>query len=143
MPGADSRIADGMTLTAGTSSWTAQLTGISHSGISRNSVDVSHLDLSAPSAGKFGNMLFKPSDNSDPGELSIEGHYDPDDIPPIDAVAETWTVIFDLETGDSVTSKLAASGFMTNFEWTGSLGDRVSFTATVKLSGNITRTSAS
>lgn len=142
MPGQAYRITDGATLTAGTSAWTAQLTEISMDGISRTAVDITHLDLTAAGAGKWGEMLFAPADYVDPGSLNISGHYDPDDKPPIDAVPETWTIAFDLVAGDSTATSLAGSGFMTDFNWTGTLNDKVTFTATIKFSGNITITAA-
>ena len=142
MPGASNRVADGVTLTAGTSSWTAELTDFDWSGISRAAIDMTHLAVAAPSANTFGNALHKPSDISDAGSLSITGNYNPDTIPPIDAVAETWTLTFDKEGADSTDTALACSGFMTDFSFTGSVGSKIGFSATIKYSGPITRTSA-
>ena len=142
MPGASNRVADGVTLTAGTSSWTAELTDFDWSGISRAAIDMTHLAVAAPSANTFGNALYKPSDISDPGSLSITGNCNPDTIPVIDAVAETWTLTYDMEGSDSVATALAASGFMTEFSQTGSVGSKISFSATIKFTGPITRTSA-
>lgn len=142
MPGASVRVADGLTLVGGTSAWTAEITEISVDGISRTSIDVTHLAVAAPGANTHGNMLFKPGTFSDPGSIQISGHFNPDTIPPIDAVPETWTVTFRTETGDSTGSILASSGFMTDFSWTGTINDKVTFSATIKRSGNSTRTAA-
>ena len=142
MAGASNRVADGVTLTAGTSSWSAELTDFDWSGITRASIDMTHLGVAAPSANTFGNMISKPSDLSDPGSLSITGNYDPDTIPPIDAEAEIWTLTFDQEGSDSTDSALAGSGYMTDFSFTGSVGAKVGFTATIKFTGPITRTAA-
>lgn len=142
MPGATVRVADGMTLTAGTSAWSAELTSISMDGITRTSIDVTHLDLTAAGAGKFGEKLFTPADYVDPGSIQVEGHYDPDDKPPIDAAAETWTIAFDTVTGDTTPTSLAGSGFMTDFSFTGGLDDKVTFSATIKFTGNVTITAA-
>ena len=142
MPGASARVADGLTLTGATSGWSAELTEISIDGISRPSIDVTHLAVAAPGANTHGNMLFLPGEFSDAGSIQVSGHYDPDDIPPIDAVPETWSVTFRTETGDSSGTILASNGFMTDFSWTGSIGDKVTFSATIKRSGNATRTAA-
>ena len=133
-------VATGATLTGGTSGWTAQFTGIIPGGFTRESIETSHLALAAPSAGTFGNRTFIPGDLSDPGQIEIEGSYNPDDIPPIDAVAETWTIQYEASGGDSSGASLAGSGFMTDFNPTGAIEEKLGFTATIKFSGPITRT---
>lgn len=136
-------VTTGVTLTGGTSGWSFNLTGINHGGITRVSIGTSHMGTAAAGAGKYGNMTFIPGDLSDPGNLAIEGHYNPDTEPPIDQVAETWTIQYQASGGDSTGAAHAASGFMTDFDETGPLEDAMTFTATIKLSGNVTQTAGS
>jgi hypothetical protein len=63
-------IADGATVSFGSVFSSLKLANISHSGLSRNTVDASHL---ATSGGKE----FLASSMYDPGELSCEVHFDP------------------------------------------------------------------
>ena len=142
MPGSTNDVATGITLTFGTSGFTAELTSVSWSGISRVSLDTSHMGTAAPGSGKFGNMTFKPGDLSDPGELQVEFFFNPDTEPPIDQPAETITVTFPLVTGDTTAAKWAASGFITSYEMTGELENMMTGSMTVKFSGNVTQTAA-
>ena len=134
-------ILTGATLTAGTSSWSADLTGISPE-FSREAVETTHLGTAAPGAGKFGNKTFIPARTSG-GTCGVEGFYNPDTIPPTDAVTETWTIQYTASGGDSTGASLAFSGFMTNFAITGSLDEAITFTADLQISGNVTRTAGS
>jgi hypothetical protein len=135
-----SDVTTGVTLVAGTSAWSFDLTGINHTGVSRGSVASSHMGTAAAGAGKYGNMTFLPGDLSDPGSLEVEGFYNPDTEPPIDQPAETWTVTYAASGGDSTGGIHAASGFLTDFNTTGPLDDAMTFSATIKLSGNVTQT---
>lgn len=116
------------------SSFFAQITDASWSGISRASIETSHMGLSAPGAGKFGNKTFMPGDLSDPGELRVTMHFNPDTRPPIDQAAETVTVSF------AGAGSWAATGYMTGFELQDPLEDKMVATATIKFSGNVTIT---
>jgi hypothetical protein len=142
MPGATVDIGTGATITFGTSSWTAELLDIQWSGISRESVETSHMGTAAPGVGKFGNRTHIPGDLSDPGELRIQFHLDPDDEPPIDQPAETITVAFPLVSGDATPANWAGSGFATDFSLSVPLEDKMTGEMTVKFTGNITQTAA-
>jgi hypothetical protein len=100
------------------------------------------MGTAAPGAGKFGNKTFKPGDLSEPGTLEIEGHLDPDDEPPIDQVAETWTVTFPLVAGDATAANWAASGFAVSYSVDNGLEEVMTIRMDVKLSGNITQVAA-
>lgn len=130
-------VTTGATLTAGTSGWTAELTGINVSGVSRPAIDVTHL-------GSTTWREFVAGDLIDPGSIEIEGHLQPDDaLDSIQDVAETWTIQFAASGGDGTGASWAASGFMTDFNTTGPLEDKMTFTATIKLTGAITDTAGS
>jgi len=142
MPGALVDAGTGTVVTFVTSAFTFQLLSLSHSGINRESIDTSHMGTAAPAAGKFGNRTFIPGDLSDPGEVTMEGHFNPDTIPPIDAASETIRIEFPLSAGGLTKAKYEFSGFMTSFEYEDPLEDKMTATFTVKATGNVTRTAA-
>lgn len=123
----------GTTLTAGTSSWSAQLTSISISGISRAALDTTHMGSGA-SGTDHGNATFIPSDIVDAGSIEVEGFFNSGTEPPIDAAAEQWTITF------PDTSTWVCSGFMTDFAANVPFDEKMTFSATIKLTGacNIT-----
>jgi len=143
MAGASVNVGTGTTLTAGTSGWTAELLSLDLNGIAREAIETSHSGTAAAGAGKHANRTYIPGDLADPGSLDVTFHFNPDTEPPIDQPAETWTVAFPLVSGDSTPASWAASGFMTEFSVTGpGQDDKMVGSATIKLSGNTTRTAA-
>lgn len=132
----------GATILFGTSSWTAEILSLGWNGASREAIPTSHLGTAAPATGKWGNMTFIPSDLSDPGNLEIEYHHNPDTTVPLDAVAETITITFPSPPGVTTTgAKWSSSGFVTSAEVTAPDG-KMTGRMTVKLSGNIQKTAA-
>ena len=135
-----SDVGTGATLTLGTSTWTPQITSISWDDVSREVIDITHL-------GVTGGREFGPSDLYDPGGISIEGNWDPNldsaKVPPYAAAAETFTITFPLQAGDATAATVAGTGFITNFSVGIPLEDRITFTATIKYSGDLTVTAAS
>lgn len=129
-------IGTGASVTFGTSGFTANITNISWSGIERASIQTTHLGTTTA-------HTFTPGDLFNPGELSLEIQFDPDDYPPIDAAAETVTVTFPLSTGGSSAATWAATGFSTGFELGVPLEELMTGTLTVKFSGDITDTDQS
>lgn len=115
----------------------AQITDFSHSGVKRKAQSTAHMGLAAAGAGTYGNEPFIPGKIIDPGGLDIEGHYNPDTLPPIGSAAETVTVSVP---GSTVPATLAGSAFMTDFDVKGPLDEVMKFTAKLKFSGAITRT---
>jgi hypothetical protein len=142
MPGTAVDVGHGTTITFGTSGFTANIMSVRWSGIQRTAVETSHMATTAPGANQFGNKTFIPSDLSDPGELTLELHFNPQTNPPIDAVAETMTVTWPLVAGDSTPASWACSGFVTGFDLTDPLEDKMTSTCTIKLSGKVSMTDA-
>lgn len=116
------------------STFLAQITNVTWSGISRSPIDTTYSGVSS------GNATFIPSDIKDAGELQVELLFNPNDAPPIASAAETVTVTFPLPSGGNTAATWAASGFLTNFEVGIPIDDRMTATATIKLSGAITYT---
>jgi hypothetical protein len=105
----------------------AEILSVNWSGITRPSIDTSHMGTATA-------MTYTPGSLFDPGELQVEIAFVPGTAPPWDSVAETCTVTWP----DAGTATWAASGFMTEFEVSGALEERLTATGTVKLSGDIT-----
>lgn len=121
--------ATGITLVAGTSGWSAQVTDFGGPSISRESIDVTH-------QGTTNARIFNPADFYDGGDLSVSGHFNPDALPPINTVNETWTITWP---GGAT---WAFSGHMSGFDPGAVLDQKMEFEATIKVSGEITPTAA-
>lgn len=123
-----------------TSSFTADLTGLTWSGISRESIETSHMETAAPGADEFGNRTFVPGDLSDPGELTMQIHFNPGTLPPIDQPAEVITITWPLTKNQTVAATWASEGFITDYNPDDPLEDKMTASITVKFSGNVTKT---
>lgn len=123
------QIGTGTTITFD-SGFFAQILSVNHSGISRGSIDTTHMGTTTA-------RTFAATDLFDAGELEVEIHFNPDTRPPIDDAAETCTVTF------PSTATLAGSAFMTGFQYGDPLEDKMTATATLKFSGDLTFTPAS
>lgn len=113
----------GLTLTAGTSAWQAYLTSCKPANYSREAVRSSHMTTT-------GAHTFTPADIVEYGDINVEGYYNPATTVPIAAVAETWTIAI---AGASV----SFTGFMTNFQAKAPMEEYMTFSATVKVSGDV------
>lgn len=142
MPGSPVDLSTGMSISYATSSFTAELIGAGNSGVSRKSVDVSHMGTAAPGAAEYGNMKFIAGRLTDAGSLDVEMHYNPDTIPPIDLAAEVITVTFPLFPGDTTAAKLVFTGFFTSYDEAYPLDDKMVVSGAIKVSGSIAVTVA-
>ncbi len=100
----------GMTIAFGTSSFDPTYTGITPGGVSRGEHGISHLELAANAEALWvpGKLLVY-----EPWELRYI--FDPDDIPPITAAAETLTITYQLPTGQSTAANLSGTGFVLEY----------------------------
>ena len=120
----------------------ANVTDISLSGITRESVDVTNF------ASTNGWKEYMPSLMQDMGELEVELIHNTSTDPPSrdggDSVAaETVTVTFQTGSGESSGGSIACSGFMTSYDISVPGEDKVTATATLKFSGEPTFTDGS
>lgn len=105
----------------------AEILSLEWTGITRDTFETTHMGTTGGKTYGFGSLY-------DPGELSVELAFDNPDggwITAIAAAAETTTVT--VSNGNT----WAASGAMSEFEWSAPLEDRMVATATIKLSGNV------
>lgn len=130
-------IGTGATITFGTSSFTAQITNISLSGVSREVLDTSNLSTPIAGSGKFGSKTFLAGDLVDPGSVTIEGHLNPDTVVPIEGASETITITFPVSTGAPTAAKWVFPGQVISFDATVPLEELMSFTMEIKAVGPI------
>lgn len=131
MPG--SFVATGITIAFGTSAFQAQILGVSITGMERESIDTSHM-------GTTDWKTFMPAKLTDPGSLELKIAFDPDDQPPITGAAETITVTWPIQDAPGTSANWSAQGFVTEFEVTAELEEKMEADVTVKLSGSVTFT---
>ena len=129
MPSPTVDISTGFSITFGTSGFTAEIVDVTPPAVEREAIDVSH-------QGTTDRMAFLPSDLADSGELEFTIHFNPDTDPPIDADPEQVTI--DFPSG----AKWAFTGFMTTYQPSAPLGEKMTATVRVKGSGDITITPA-
>ena len=128
-------IGTGVAIVFGTSGFTAHVMAVNGQAATRESINSSH-------HGTATWHTFIPGDLSDPGELSMEINFDPDDQPPINGAAETVTITFPLPAGGTTAATLASSAFVTGWEWATPFEDKMTATITLKLSGVSTWTAS-
>jgi hypothetical protein len=130
--GQGTTISFGGILTNTSNSSTYKVNGINWGGISREVVDASHMLTS-------GGKEFLASENYDPGEISVEIHFDPS-ISPISAMTNVSTaqvVAVRFANGGTNTALWSAYGFLSQFEAGAPKDDMMTGTVTIKLSGSI------
>ena len=125
----------GATIAFATSTFTADVYSISHSGVARKPVDKTHMG-SANSR-----MDFCPAKLVDSGTYELELAFNPNGAAvPIDGATEVITLSYPSATGPTTVAKDVFSGFITNFSEKVPLDDRMTMTVTLKITGLIVRT---
>lgn len=142
MPGTTVDVGTGIAITY-SSSFFAQITNVSWSGMSREAIETTHMGTAAAAGGRFCNKTYILADTSSAGTLTVDGHFNPETAPPIDSAFENVTVTWPLASGDSNAGTWACSGAMTDFSVSAALDDKMTFSATLQFSGNVTKTGAS
>lgn len=129
-------VGTGTTISFGTSSFSAEILNVNQSGISRPSIKTSHMTTTSSDT-------FMPADLVDEGEVTLDFAFNPNNQPPIRGAAETITITFPIPTGSSNGATAVFSGFCTGWEWTDPLEDKMTASATLKVSGTVVWTDAS
>lgn len=141
--GAAVDVGTGTTIVFGTSGFAAQVLDVTPPAPQREAFDAAHMGTAKPAAGSMGNRPVVFSKLVDPGELSFELHFDPDDVPPIHEVAETITVTFPIPAGLTNGATWVFSGGVVGYEPSVPMDGKMVATVRVKVSGPIARTAAS
>jgi len=108
------------------SSFFAEILSITPPGPSREAINVSHMGTTAA-------HVFKAVDLVDWGELEVEMAFDPSTSIPIDSAEEQIVITFP----DSSSSTMTFQGFMTGFTMSIPLEDKMTATATIKVTGAV------
>lgn len=116
----------------------ARITNISWSGITRNPLETTS------NASTANARTFIPSSIYDPGALAVDLRFDTDVglVTALTANPETVTVTFPINPDKATAATWAASGFLTDFEFTAPMDDVMNATANLKFTGPITVTSS-
>ena len=123
------RVGTGITITFA-SGFLAEIIDVGGPGMTRGEIDTSHM-------GTTGGKTFKPTSLYDPGGLNVDIAFDPSETPPITSARAAVTVTWP----DG--STWAFNGFMTGYEPTAPLEEKMTASCTIKASGSITITGAS
>lgn len=120
----------------GTSGWAPQLLNVSLGGMSREAISTTHMKTPIPTGGStnWGGQTFIPAKLANPGQLSMEVHFNPDDDPPINEDPELITVSF------PGSASWAHNGFMTDFSYGDPVDGLMTGTAEIQLTGFVTPT---
>ena len=119
-------VGTGTTIAFGTSSFTAELLSLNGNDISREDIDVTHM-------GSTVYREFQPSDLVDGGTIDMELAFDPDEQPPVLAVAETITITFPSSLANGAT--FVFTGYVNSWSWADPLEDKMTASCTIKVDG--------
>lgn len=119
-----------LTLTGLDSNFTGAITSVEWSGWSAESVETTHMGTSTA-------RTFISGDLYDPGEITLEGHFQPTNALPTWGTAGSIVISF---AGVGTTNRWTVSGFITEFSIGDPLEDIMTFSATFKCTGSVTKT---
>lgn len=134
--GTGTTVAFGSEFTATPADTVYEITNVDWGGITRSEVEATHMGTVSPEAGKeFGGAVWIPGSKVDLGEVTIEGHWNPDMTPPIADAVTTLTVDWG---GLGANNTWAASGICNNFDFNDAFEDKMGFSCTVRMTGGLT-----
>lgn len=147
MPGSTVDSGMGTTIVAGTSGFTGNLLSVKVNAGKRKVIDTSHMGTTAASTNEVGNMTAILSDLSGGGEVTFDVHFNTGQSgvtaqPPLNRVAETWTITWPKTTGDNTAATWAFSGGCTSYEVDDSMEEAIKASVTVAILSKITVTAA-
>lgn len=121
-------IGTGTTFTFGTSGFSFDLLNVDWSGIAREAINTSHM-------GTTTSHTKMPTDLKDSGQITLEGAFIGNLDPPLNGAAETVTIDY---AGEGAGYRWSASAFIVGFDITAPLEDKMTFSMTLEVTGNIT-----
>lgn len=107
-----------------------EILSIGWSGFSRDVIETTNMNSGS-------SKDFKPDEIYDPGELEVEFHFFPGTQPALEVGDVATSCVVDFGGGGDG-SKWSATAFMTNFSITANMGEKLTATATLKFTGDIT-----
>ena len=140
MAGVAVDIGFGTSVVFGTSGFSANLLSLDIGGIAVETPESSHMGLSSPSAGTYGNREFLSGGLIDGGEVTMEFHFNPNDAVPVVGTSETVAISFPLASGDTTRANWAFTGIVSGFNPSVPMDDVMTASLTVKVTGAVTQT---
>ena len=134
---ADATVDLGTGATITFSGFSAELTSITPSGAARETFESTHLGTTVAGANEFGGRTFVFGTLSDPGEVSVEGHFNPGYTPQLDAAEASLVITF----ASGTTWTCSAAG-LTSYDPSVEVEQIMTFSATFKLSGVVSVSAA-
>lgn len=131
-------VGTGTSLVFGTSGFAAYVLNVQGPGIERAVVETTHMQTT-------GGKTFRPGDLYDGGELNLDVAHDPSISPPMlnqeqpETITVTWPVPYGLTNG----ATWVFTGFMTSYNPTAPLEDKMTASVTIKITGSLAITAAS
>ncbi len=125
----------GCTVTFATTGFAAYLLSVGGPAAERIAIETTHM-------GTTGSHTFQPGDLVS-RTLDLEFAFDPSLSPPMHSAAETVTVRFPVPSGLTNGATWAASMFFTGYTPGAAIGERMTASATLQISGAVTITAAS
>jgi hypothetical protein len=144
MAGAQIDIGTGASIAFGTSTYGAQLISLSHSGITRPSIETTHtgVDLT-PGTTEVGNATRIPGDIADAGQITAEVYFDPSLTPPLTVTApEVITITYSIPTAGDSAAAWVGSGFCTEFSCDAKHEEVMTATLVIALTASVAITAA-
>lgn len=117
MAGTTVDIGTGTTIEFVDSGYTAEIISVTWDGIERALIDTTHLGSTPPDTDEFGGKTYLIGDLEDPGELTLEMHFNPNSMLPGHQV-ETIRVTAPIVPGDSTSAYIEGQGVMRSFSFT-------------------------
>ena len=130
------RVGNGTTIAFAGSGFTAEVVSMDLGTIEAEDIDTTHLGSTAPvlANDELGGKTYIPAPLQEPGEISLELHYNPDEVPPIGR-EDAITVQFPPLAGQATGAKIESDGYMKSIEAGIPTNGKMTGTAKVKLSG--------
>ena len=128
-------VGTGCTITHGTTSYAAVITGISGE-VSRTVVETTDMSTTGARTRRVGDLY-------DPGTLTIQTILDPEEEAPYTTAEETITVTFPIKAGDSTGATCVGSGAVSNFSWGAQVEELMTASYTVQFTDDLVWTDGS
>lgn len=121
-------VGTGITIVFGTSGFTAEVMNINGNDMTRPEINASHM-------GTTGYQEYIPGKLLEGGSVELEINFDPDQIPPLNAAAETITITFPLPQGGITPADVEFTGFINSWSWSAPLEEKMTADVGIKVDG--------
>ncbi len=128
----------GGTITFGTSTvLSIDILSGGRSGVSSTDIETSHGGTTG------GNKTYIPGDLIEPGSYDFDVLFDPeDDVDVLVAVSQTITITYPVPSGKTTGKKAAFTGWISSFDETLPIDDKMTASLSLKVAGAVTHTAA-